>query len=87
MARFQLNFKSLINYFLRGVFIIAPIFGTVYAIFKLFLLIDTPLQDVFYSIFHFRIYGLGIVSFTIIIILVGYFASNILQLTLVTFSN
>lgn len=77
MSRFQLNFKSLINYFLRGVFIIAPIFGTVYAIFKLFLLIDTPLQDVFYSIFHFRIYGLGIVSFTIIIILVGYFASNI----------
>ena len=72
------SFKFLLNYLLRGIFIIAPIFFTGYALYKMFLIIDSPIQEIFYYIFGFRIYGLGLVSTLLILIIAGFLGSTLI---------
>jgi uncharacterized membrane protein len=71
----QFNFASLGAYLFRGTFIVAPIFATAYAIFSLLRLIDSPVQQIFFAIFGFRIYGLGIITILVLLIAVGYLGS------------
>ena len=72
------SFKILLNYLFRGIFIIAPVFFTGYALYKLFLIIDSPIQDIFYYIFGYRIYGLGLVSTLLILIIAGFLGSTLI---------
>lgn len=75
----KLNFNSLGGYLLKGIFILAPVYLTGYAIFQIFQLIDSPVQNIFYSIFQKRIYGIGLLSIVILLIFVGYLGSTILM--------
>lgn len=76
MKRF--NFNLIGAYLLRGTFIAAPIFFTVYSIVKILSIIDSPVQDIFYAIFGFKIYGIGLITVIVLLVLVGYLGSTIL---------
>jgi len=77
MKRF--NFNLIGAYLLRGTFIIAPIFFTLFAIFSILSRIDAPVQYIFYSIFGFHIYGLGLMTILVLLIFVGYLGTTILM--------
>ncbi len=77
MKRF--NFNLIGAYLLRGTFIIAPVFFTLYAIWKLLAIIDSPVQEIFYAIFERRIYGLGLLTVIVLLISVGYLGTTILM--------
>jgi uncharacterized membrane protein len=76
MKRF--NFNLIGAYLLRGTFIAAPIFFTVYSIVKILSIIDSPVQDIFYAIFGFKIYGIGLITVLVLLVIVGYLGSTIL---------
>jgi uncharacterized membrane protein len=76
MKRF--NFNLIGAYLLRGTFIAAPIFFTVYSIIKILGIIDSPVQDIFYAIFGFKIYGIGLITVLVLLVIVGYLGSTIL---------
>jgi uncharacterized membrane protein len=76
MKRF--NFNLIGAYLLRGTFIAAPIFFTVYSIVKILGIIDSPVQDIFYAIFGFKIYGIGLMTVLVLLVMVGYLGSTIL---------
>jgi uncharacterized membrane protein len=76
MKRF--NFNLVGAYLLRGTFIAAPIFFTVYSIVKILSIIDSPVQDIFYAIFGFKIYGIGLITVLVLLVIVGYLGSTIL---------
>lgn len=73
------NFNALGAYLLRGTFIISPVFFTVYALWKIFTIIDSPVQDIFFAIFERRFYGLGLLTVMFILIVVGYLGTTILM--------
>lgn len=77
MKRF--NFNLLGSYFLRGTFIVAPLFFTVFALWRIFSILDSPIQELFYKIFDFRLYGVGLLTVLIVIIFVGYLGTTILM--------
>lgn len=77
MKRF--NFNLIGSYLLRGTFIIAPLFFTVYAIFRILSIIDSPVQEIFYTIFGFRIYGLGLMTIVVLLIFIGFLGTTILM--------
>jgi len=77
MKRFE--FRQSGGYLLRGTFIIAPVFFTFYALWMILGKIDYPVQEIFYSIFGFRIYGLGLITIIFLLIVVGYLGTNILM--------
>jgi uncharacterized membrane protein len=75
----KFELKNTGGYLLRGTFIIAPIYFTFYAIWLILGKIDSPVQEIFFSIFGFRIYGLGLITVLLLLILVGYMGTNILM--------
>lgn len=75
----KFEIKNTGGYLLRGTFIIAPIFFTFYAIWIILGKIDAPVQEIFYSVFGFRIYGLGLITILLLLIIVGYLGTNILM--------
>jgi len=75
----KFELKNTGGYLLRGTFIIAPVFFTFYALWIILGKIDAPVQEIFFSIFGFRIYGLGLLTILILLILVGYLGTNILM--------
>lgn len=77
LKKFELN--QLGAYLLRGTFIIAPLFFTFYALWMILGKIDYPVQEIFYSIFGFRIYGLGLITILIILVIVGYLGTSLLM--------
>ncbi|MFY7861165.1 MAG: DUF502 domain-containing protein [Chitinophagales bacterium] len=76
MKRF--NYNLIGAYFLRGTFIAAPIFFTVYSIVKILSIIDSPVQEIFYAIFGFKIIGIGLITVLVLLVMVGYLGSTIL---------
>jgi len=79
MALKKFDFGQLGAYILRGTFIIAPLFFTFYALWMILGKIDYPVQEIFYSIFGFRIYGLGLITILFLLIIVGYLGTSILM--------
>lgn len=79
MALKKFDYKQLGAYLLRGTFIIAPVFFTFYALWMILAKIDSPVQEIFYSIFGFRIYGLGLITIVILLVAVGYLGTSILM--------
>jgi uncharacterized membrane protein len=73
------NFRLLGAYLLRGTFILAPVFFTFYAIWMILEKIDSPVQEIFFAVFGFRIYGLGLLTIIVILIVIGYLGSTILM--------
>ena len=71
--------KDIGNYILRGIFIVAPLFLTGLALYKMFHIIDSPIQEIFYSIFGFRIYGLGVLTTLFILFVAGYLGTSLLM--------
>lgn len=63
--------KSLINYFLRGLLFVLPIFATVYIIVVLVNWANEALNTLLFSWLPFEIPGLGIVSAFLVIVLLG----------------
>ncbi|NBB76268.1 MAG: DUF502 domain-containing protein [Bacteroidetes bacterium] len=63
--------KSLINYFLRGLLFVLPIFATVYIIVVLVNWANETLNALLFSWLPFQIPGLGIVSAFLMIVLLG----------------
>lgn len=60
----QSVFKKLLGYLLRGALLTAPLAGTLYVIYKIFILID--------GILPFKIPGLGLLSLIVFLTIVGY---------------
>jgi uncharacterized membrane protein len=86
-----LNYKRLLQYFLQGLLIIAPVVITIYSIYWVISSIDSwlPLftyQDQLGNV-HVRNYGIGFVAIILIIMLIGYFSSFFLAGRLVSFLN
>ncbi len=79
MALKKFDFGQLGTYILRGTFIIAPLFFTFYALWMILGKIDYPVQEIFYSIFKFRIPGIGLITVFLLLILVGYLGTSILM--------
>ena len=79
MALKKFDFGQLGTYILRGTFIIAPLFFTFYALWMILGKIDYPVQEIFYSIFKFRIPGIGLITVLLLLILVGYLGTSILM--------
>lgn len=71
--------KLIGSYILRGVFIVAPLYLTGYALFKLFLLIDSPIQEIYNSLFETEIHGLGLLTTIFILIVAGYLGTTLLM--------
>lgn len=63
---------KIVSYFLQGMLLIAPVFVTIYAIFYIFNSIDSTIEKVFRSIFHFYYPGVGIVVMFFLIAFIGF---------------
>lgn len=75
----QWNFNQLGIYLFRGTFITAPVFFTAFALWKIFTIIDSPVQEIFYAIFERKFYGLGLLTILVTLIIVGYLGTTILM--------
>lgn len=65
-------------YFMQGLLLIAPAFVTVYAIFYIFNVFDSHVNDVFEYIFKFRFPGLGLVVMVAFITFIGFIGSLVI---------
>ena len=77
--------KNIVNYFFKGLLLLAPITITIWAIIELFNLIDGLLKDLIISIIGREIPGLGILLLLIIISVIGYLGSTIIFNPIVTY--
>lgn len=68
----------LVAYFMQGLLLIAPAFVTVYAIFYIFNVFDSHVNDVFEYVFKFRFPGLGLVVMVAFITFVGFVGSLVI---------
>lgn len=68
----------LVAYFMQGLLLIAPAFVTVYAIFYIFNVFDSHVNDVFEYIFKFRFPGLGLVVMVAFITFIGFVGSLVI---------
>jgi len=70
--------KRLRRFFITGFFVIVPLFISVYALVKIFEVVDgltTPLYD---QLLHRRVPGLGTLTTVVVIFLTGLFATNVI---------
>lgn len=72
------GFGRLVAYFLQGLLLIAPAFVTVYAIFYIFNIFDSHVNDIFEAIFKFRFPGFGLVAMVAFITFVGFVGSLVI---------
>ena len=70
--------QRLRRFFITGFFVIVPLFISVYALVKIFEVVDgltTPLYD---QLLHRRVPGLGTLTTVVVIFLTGVFATNVI---------
>ncbi|MBK7882911.1 MAG: DUF502 domain-containing protein [Chitinophagaceae bacterium] len=83
------NYKKLLQYFLQGLLILAPVVITVYSIYWIISSIDSWLPLFTYEDqrgqAHVRNYGIGFSVIILIVILIGYFSSFFLAGRVVSF--
>jgi len=75
--------NKLSRYFLQGLFYIAPIFVTVFIIYKIVIFIDT----IFLNFFHFSFPGIGIILMLAGLTLLGFLANTFLAQPIISFFN
>ncbi|MGL6021634.1 MAG: 3-phosphoserine/phosphohydroxythreonine transaminase [Chitinophagaceae bacterium] len=73
----HLFIKKIVNYFLQGLVLLAPIFVTGYALWWIFTLIDELIPT--------QIPGLGFVIIIFLVVIVGYYSSEVLKNRLYNF--
>lgn len=85
------SYKKLLQYFLQGLLILAPVAITIYAIYWIVSTIDSWLPIFTYTDYqgqvHVRNYGIGFVMIIMLLILIGYFSSFFLAGRVVSFFN
>ena len=77
--------KRIVNYFFKGLLLIAPITITLWAIIELFNLIDGLLKNFIVSVIGREIPGLGIILLLLLISGIGYLGSTIIFNPIVTY--
>ncbi len=87
----QFNFKKLLQYFLQGMLILAPVAITIYTIFSVVSTVDAWLpifrtQDQF-GVMHVHNYGLGFLIIIAAVIIIGYFSSFFITGRIVSFMD
>ncbi len=75
---FKSGFGRVVSYFLQGLLLLAPIFVTVYAIFKIFDFLDSGIENVFRYLFHFYYPGIGIIAMFFVIAFIGFVGSLVI---------
>lgn len=75
---FKTGFGKVISYFLQGLLLLAPIFVTIYAIFYIFNAIDSTIEKIFRSLFHFYYPGFGIVVMFFLVAFIGFIGSLVI---------
>ncbi|MCS6934398.1 MAG: DUF502 domain-containing protein [Chitinophagales bacterium] len=72
---FKTGAGKLFSYFLQGMLLVAPLFATIYAIYYIFNAIDSTVEKIFRSLFHFYYPGVGIVVMFFVIAIIGFIGS------------
>lgn len=70
--------KKIMNYFLQGLLIVAPLGITGVILYNLLKLIDGILQPYIRDIFHFNIPGVGVVAIIVLVTLLGFIGQSII---------
>ena len=85
------SFKRLLQYFLQGMLILAPVAVTLYALYFVVSTIDSWLPLFSYTdskgVVHVQNYGLGFVIIIFVIIIIGYFSSFFITGRIVSFMD
>jgi uncharacterized membrane protein len=68
--------KRLFRYFLQGILLLAPAGITIYAAYLFFTYVDTFLSSFLTPLIKFRIPGLGILIFVVVVTLLGFFGQS-----------
>ena len=83
------HYKKLLQYFLQGLLILAPVAITAYAIYFVVSTIDNWIPIFTYTdergLVHVRNYGIGFVAIIVAIIVIGYFSSFFITGRIVSF--
>ncbi len=87
----KFNFKKLLQYFLQGMLILAPVAITIYTIFSVVSTVDAWLpifrtKDQF-GVMHVHNYGLGFLIIIAVVIIIGYFSSFFITGRIVSFMD
>lgn len=85
------SYKKLLQYFLQGILVVAPITVTIYALYAVVTSIDSWIP-IFTTVdekgvVHVQNYGVGIVVLITVIILVGYFSSFFITGRIISFMD
>jgi len=78
-TNFKKVWKRIFKYFLEGLILIAPISITIYALYKIFEILD--------GILHFKIPGLGLLVILVVITLIGIIGSTIIAKPILAYYN
>lgn len=68
--------KPILNYFLRGLLFVFPLFATIYVITVLLNWIDNTLYGILFGWVPFDVPGLGIITAFLLIVLLGFFVTK-----------
>ncbi|WP_083750289.1 DUF502 domain-containing protein [Rhodohalobacter halophilus] len=77
--------KTLLNYFLRGLLFIFPLYATIFVIVVLINWLDSAVNPILFGWLPFQIPGLGFLTSLIVIALLGFIISTALTRPIVTF--
>lgn len=85
------QYKKLLQYFLQGMLIIAPVAVTIYALYFIITTIDGWIPIFTYEdekgVVHVQNYGVGLIVIVTVIILLGYFSSFFITGRIVSFMD
>ena len=70
--------KKLMNYFLQGLLILAPLGITAVILYNLLKVIDGILQPYIQKLFHFNVPGVGVVAIILIVTLLGFIGQTVI---------
>lgn len=73
--------------FTTGLLTILPLAVTIYAFYLVFSLLDNLIGDLIEAIFSYRVPGIGFAAGILLIIIVGFIASNVIGSRLINFSD
>ncbi len=85
------HYKKLLQYFLQGILVIAPITITIYALYFVISTIDGWIPLFTYAdekgVIHVQNYGVGLVLILSVIILIGFFSSFFISSRIISFMD
>jgi uncharacterized membrane protein len=79
--------KRLVGYFFQGFIYIAPLGVTAYVLYRVFTLLDAPVQRIEEGLFGTHIPGLGVLTLLILLTLLGWLGSTIIARPIKAFTR